>query len=180
MTPPLTLRPPAPDDAAELLQFELDNRAYFESWINARSPDYYALDAVRRAIDTAADERARDVSHQFLVHAGPELVGRANLHRVARPYYNKAELGYRIGERFGGQGYASRAVALLVQHAFEALEFHRIEATVRTDNRGSLRVLHKNGFREFGRSTRSMQLQGRWYDLAHLDLHNERLAATAR
>lgn len=169
----LRIARPEPSDAEALLQFELDNRAYFEHWINARSPDYYSLPAVQVAIEIAQREARADLSHQFLVKDGENIVGRVNLAHVARPYFNRAELGYRIGEQFVGSGYASQAVALVLKQAFQALQFRRIEATVRAVNPGSVRVLKKNGFAQFGHSKRSMQLHGEWFDLLHFDIRQE-------
>ena len=169
----LKIARPAPSDAHSLLQFELENRAYFEQWINARSPDYYSLAAVQVAIEIAQREARADLSHQFLVKHGDTIVGRVNLAHVARPYFNRAELGYRIGEQFAGKGYASQAVALVLKQAFQELNFHRIEATVRAVNEGSVRVLRKSGFKQFGHSRRSMQLHGEWFDLLHFDIRRD-------
>lgn len=173
----LRLAPPCRADAAELLDFELRNRAYFEHWINARPAEFYSLEGVRAAIATSNDEAARDAGFQYLVRDGSRLVGRVNLARVQRPYFNKAEIGYRIGADCAGQGYASAAVREAVALAFGAHALWRVEATVRADNAGSLRVLGKAGFRPFGRSRDSMYLGGRWHDLEHLEIRNDALCA---
>ena len=169
----IELHRPHPDDAEELLAFELDNRAYFEHWINARPAAYYSLDAVRKAIDAAAREQAADTAHQFLIKAEGRIVGRINLTGVVRPHYGKAMLGYRIAEASAGQGYASQAVALVLKKAFEELKLWRIEASARPENAGSVRVLERNGFNVFGRSLRSMWLRGQWYDLLQFERHND-------
>jgi ribosomal-protein-alanine N-acetyltransferase len=54
--------------------------------------------------------------------------------------------------------------------AFGGLKLQRIEATARPENLGSHRVLARNGFTLFGRSTRSFELAGAWYDLNHYEL----------
>jgi len=169
----LAIRPPITADAADLLAFELANRAFFERWINARDPDYYDLEGVRAAIEQAGTARREDQGYQFLAKAGGRIVGRVNLSHVRRPYYNCAELGYRIGEREGGQGFASKAVALCLREAFDVLGFWRVEATVRPENVASMRVLERNGFVAFGHSRRCFQLHGRWYDLIHFECHGD-------
>ncbi|MFM0646475.1 GNAT family N-acetyltransferase [Paraburkholderia bryophila] len=163
---PLTL-----NDAEPLLQFELQNRAYFEHWINARDADYYSIDAVKAAIETAQREKREDKAYQFLVKQDEEIVGRINLTGVERRYYNKAMLGYRIGEQFAGRGYASQAVELALQTARADLKLWRVEATVRHENRASSRVLERNGFVAYGRATRSIRMHGVWYDLVHFERH---------
>ncbi|MBN3857114.1 GNAT family N-acetyltransferase [Paraburkholderia sp. Ac-20340] len=167
----LTLRPPALTDAEALLAFEIDNRAYFEHWINARSASYYHLTAVRESIELAQDDRENDRAYQYLVCFDNAIVGRINLVSVTRPYFNKATLGYRIGEGFAGKGHASQALRLAVEIAAAELHLSRIEAIVRPQNVGSTRVLERNGFVAFGQARRSMYLHGEWHDLVHFERH---------
>jgi ribosomal-protein-alanine N-acetyltransferase len=68
-------------------------------------------------------------------------------------------LGYRIGQSVGGRGYASEAVRQVLQIAF-GVGLQWIEADARIDNLGSIRVLERNGFAQFGRSRRSFELRG--------------------
>jgi ribosomal-protein-alanine N-acetyltransferase len=167
----LDIHPPTLDDAEALLEFELENRSYFEGWINAREHDYYSLGSVQHAIEMAQSDASADNAYQFLAKCNGVIVGRVNLASVTRPYYNKASLGYRIGERFGGNGYATRAVELILEKARTGLDLWRIEATVRPDNHGSARVLLHNGFVAYGTARRSMKLHGVWYDLIHFERH---------
>lgn len=157
------------DDAPALFAFELTNRAYFEAMINARPANYYSLDAVRHAIEEAGKQRAQDLSYQYLIKSGDAILGRVNLNAVARKYYNKADLGYRVDQTMGGKGVATRAVALLMEVAFGSLGFWRIEAQVRSDNLGSMRVLEKNSFTQFGRVRQGMYLHHAWHDVLHFE-----------
>ncbi len=168
--PDLQLVPPTLDVADELLRFETDNRAFFEARINSRPPGYYSPDGVRAAIALAEREAAEDKGYQFLVRtAAGELVGRVNLAGVKRKHFQMADLGYRIAESAGGQGYASEAVRLVLLRAFGELGLVRIEANARVGNEGSIKVLLRNGFREFGRSTQSFELGGVWHDRLHFE-----------
>ncbi|WP_233850378.1 GNAT family N-acetyltransferase [Paraburkholderia sp. HD33-4] len=164
---------PTLSDAQALLQFEVDNRAYFEHWINAREDSYYNIGSVRNAIEAAQTDIEGDKAYQFLVKCEGVIVGRVNLVGVVRPYFNKAVLGYRIGERFAGHGYASEAVRLVLETARLDLRLWRIEATVRPQNRASARVLERNGFVRYGVAKRSMHLHGDWHDLVHVERHLE-------
>jgi [ribosomal protein S5]-alanine N-acetyltransferase len=167
----LEIHSPTLDDAKALLEFELENRTYFESWINARERGYYTLGSVQHAIETAQSDASADKAYQFLAKCNGAIVGLVNLASVTRPYYNKASLGYRIGERFGGNGYATKAVKHILEKARTELDLWRIEATVRLDNHGSARVLLNNGFVAYGTARRSMKLHGVWYDLIHFERH---------
>lgn len=168
--PAVTLTPPTPADADELLHFELVNRAFFEARINARPAAYYTREGVSAAIALAQQEALEDKGYQFLVRsAAGELVGRVNLVGVRRTHFQMAELGYRFAESAGGRGYASEAVRQVVDKALGELGLVRLEAVARVGNEGSIRVLHRNGFREFGRSTQSFLLGGVWHDRLHFE-----------
>jgi len=168
--PILQLTPPTLDGADELLRFETDNRAYFEARVNARPAAYYSPDGVRAAIALAEREAAEDKGYQFLVRTeAGELVGRVNLAGVKRTHFQMADLGYRIAESAGGKGYASEAVRLVLAKAFGELGLVRLEANARVGNEGSIKVLLRNGFREFGRSTQSFLLGGVWHDRLHFE-----------
>ncbi|CAM4134921.1 GNAT family N-acetyltransferase [Roseateles saccharophilus] len=170
--PLLHLIPPRLDDADELLRFETDNRAFFEARVNARPAGYYSPEGVRAAIALAEREAAEDKGYQFLVRSGAgELVGRVNLVGLRRSHFHSADLGYRMAESACGKGYASEAVRLVLLKAFGELGLKRLEANARVGNEGSIRVLLRNGFEQFGHSRRSFELGGVWHDRLHFERH---------
>lgn len=164
---------PCEVDLQALLAFELQNRAYFEATINARPASYYSAQGVGAAIEQARREARDDQAYQYLLWDSGVLVGRVNLTRVRRAHFHSAELGYRIAQSAGGRGLASEAVRQVLARAFGEHGLVRVEATVRPDNEGSTRVLQKNGFTLFGRSHRSFELAGTWYDLLHFERRAE-------
>ncbi|MGV3683880.1 MAG: GNAT family N-acetyltransferase [Acidovorax sp.] len=166
----LSLLPPSLDDVRELLSFEESNRQFFEQSINARPAGFYSEEGVAQAIELASKEADRDAGYQYLVRDPlGSIVGRVNLTRVRRAHFHSAELGYRIGQSAAGKGYASEAVRQVLDKAFGTLGLLRIEATCRPENEGSLKVLGRTGFSQFGRSRQSFELGGRWYDLLHFE-----------
>ena len=168
-----SLRRLAGGDAAALLQFELEQRAYFERWVNARDPKFYSEQGVRDAIAAAEAAWANDQAFQYLILDDERIVGRVNLTAVKRRHFNCADLGYRVGEHDGGRGVASQAVALCLAEAFGAHGLWRVEAVARPENLASVRVLERNGFQHFGHSRRSFELHGRWFDRLHFERHRD-------
>ena len=159
-------------DAAALLAFELENRAFFEASINARPAGYYCLDGVQASISSAMADAMVDRGYQFLLRDEEgTILGRANLSAVKRAHFHSAVLGYRIGQAYCGKGCASEAVRQLLGIAFGKLRLARIEADCRIDNEASKRVLLRNGFVQFGHSRRSFELGGEWYDRLHFECH---------
>lgn len=172
--PNLLLSPPTSADDSDLLAFEVRNRTFFERSINKRQAEYYSLEGVRKAISTAAHDAQAGIAFQYLVRdEGGSLVARVNLSRVKRAHFYSAEVGYRVAESATGRGVAAEAVRQAVSLAFSKYELYRLEATSRPENVGSIRVLERNGFKQFGRARRSFQLQGVWYDLLYFERHTD-------
>lgn len=170
--PTLFLAAPTNADEADLLAFELTNRAFFERNINARSAEYYSLAGVRKAITAAIDDAKAGTAYQYLVRDETgRLIARVNLSRVKRAHFYSAEVGYRVAEAAIGKGVAAEAVRQVVNLAFFQHKLYRVEATARPENAGSIKVLERNGFKQFGRSSRSFQLNEVWYDLLYFERH---------
>ena len=56
-----------------------------------------------------------------------------------------AEIGYRLGRSFWGNGYATEGVQALIAAAFDTLGFDRVRAETMAVNQGSRRVMVKAG-----------------------------------
>ncbi len=159
-------------DVEDLRRFEVANRKFFESRINARPAAYYEDGGVEAAVAEALQDVAKDRGYQYLIRdAAGHLVGRVNLSHVRRQHFHSCELGYRIGESENGKGYASQAVKLVLAQALGPLGLMRVEARARADNIGSVRVLQRNGFVQFGRSLRSFEIGGEWFDVLCFEAH---------
>ena len=103
----------------------------------------------------------------------PAASSAASTSPTSARHFNSADLGYRVGEHDGGRGIASQAVALCLEDAFSAHGLWRMEAVARPENRGSVRVLERNGFRQFGHSRRSFELNGQWFDRLLFERHRD-------
>ena len=74
------------------------------------------------------------------------------------------EVGYWLGRDAWGNGYATEALALLVDHAFAEFDFVRLQAHVLAWNPASARVLEKNGFEREATFKRGAVKDGRVVD----------------
>ena len=63
-----------------------------------------------------------------------------------RDEIHKVSVGYRLMERFWGQGIASEALGLMINYLCNETDIEIITASTMIENRGSARVLEKNGF----------------------------------
>ena len=75
-----------------------------------------------------------------------ELIGNCGI-RKPRPNANQAELGYELAPWHWGRGYATEAARAMLAFAFSFPDIHRVTASCLAENRASVRVLEKLGFK---------------------------------
>ena len=149
-------------DSQELFTFELKNRAFYERVGFPRGDNYYELNIFNTMIKEIIEDQEKGLVYMYLIkdHNGM-ITGRINLLSIVRGSFNKAELGYRIGEEHQGKGYATSAVKLILDKAVNNHKLHRIEAGTTPDNIGSQIVLIKNGFQFVGRYNKYIYKNGK-------------------
>jgi ribosomal-protein-alanine N-acetyltransferase len=124
-----------------------------EEWVRRTSQE-------KRVLNFAIIENDR-------VIGGIGLMPGADIHRVS------AEVGYWLGEAYWGRGICSAALVELMAYAFATLdELNRLFAYVDEENRASIRVLEKAGFRREGQLIGAAIKQGR--------IHNQFLYGLTR
>ena len=62
----------------------------------------------------------------------------------------RAEIGYAMGRAYWGKGYMNEALKALIVHAFDVMNFRRLEADVDPRNDASIRTLERLGFQREG------------------------------
>lgn len=68
------------------------------------------------------------------------------------PFHRRAVVGLLIGEQScWGKGFATEAISLVTQFAFEEVGLHRVTAGAYADNVGSVRAFEKAGWRQEAR-----------------------------
>ncbi|WP_130906195.1 GNAT family N-acetyltransferase [Pseudomonas sp. Sample_22] len=133
-------------DLDALLAFEVRNREWFESHIDARDPCFYSELGVAEHIESYLSDFAVGAWHPFVIEdSNSEIVGRANLKSI--DFTTKsAQVGYRIDQRVCGQGLATQALKHLIQEAQARWKLTQLVAYVFAQNAGSKKVLERCGF----------------------------------
>jgi RimJ/RimL family protein N-acetyltransferase len=113
-------------------------------------PAYPTLEHTRRALDLHV-RGARDGGPAFwavIERSSGDLIGDAGLAPLdGGP---DIELGYTLGRRWWGRGYATEAARACLAEAFGPLGVERAVALIRPGNRASIRVAEKIGLRHEG------------------------------
>lgn len=100
----------------------------------------------------------------FAVELDGVLVGQVTVSGLAGGSLRSGQIGYWVDRRVAGRGVIPSAVAMAVDHCFFTLGMHRMEVNIRPENRASLRVVEKLGFRPEGLRRRYLHIDGAWRD----------------
>ncbi|GMA60167.1 GNAT family N-acetyltransferase [Alicyclobacillus fastidiosus] len=161
-------------DAPSMLELHLRNRAFFEPYLVDRREEFYTMDYHVRSIAAGYALAAQDQKYSFGVFLSEtdELIGNVSLTEIVRGPLQTCWMGYYLDRSQNGRGFATEAVRLVIDYAFEVLQLHRIEAGVMPRNAGSIRVLEKAGFKKEGLSKKNVLINGRWEDHLHFAIVN--------
>ena len=137
----LILRAPVADDA-EAIATLINDRRIAENM--ARIPYPYSIEDAETFIDMAANG-----SESFFVItlANGGIVGGGG---IATLRADGPEIGYWIGVKHWGRGYATEAARAFIDHAFRDIGMKDLRAGARVSNPASRRVLEKCGFQWTG------------------------------
>ncbi len=162
---PLRLR-----DATAWAEVRRRNQAWLEPWEGA-APDAppaawderHSPAVFTALLRTLRREARAGRAFPFAVTHDGALCGQVTVSGVVRGASRSGSVGYWVDRRVAGRGVTPTAVALVVDHLFDA-GLHRVEANVRPENAASLRVVEKLGFRREGRHERYLFIDGAWRD----------------
>ncbi len=162
----VSIRPYVAADAQALLDLRQTNKDFFAPYepSSVVLPQTVAEQRERLAAEGAEWDAGRRYTFGIFTLPGDELVGQVQLSHVTRGALQNANLGYFIGEAANGKGYATAATRLALDFAFDVADLHRVQAGTLRDNRRSMRVLEKAGFRREGTALRYLEIKGVWED----------------
>ena len=136
----LVLRAPRLGDAKVVKTLANDRRIAENT---ARIPHPYKLSDAEDFISSAN----RSNETVFLITARDAVIGACGFSQIDR---HPPEIGYWLGVKHWGKGYATEAVRALIDHAFTDLDCEALQSAARVTNPASRRVLEKCGFQWTG------------------------------
>ena len=145
LTERLELRAFEPDDLEAL------HAVYGDPEVTRFMPAYPTLEHTRRALDIHVREaRAGNPAFWALIERETgDLIGDAGVGLI-EGIGPEHELGYTLGKRWWGQGYATEAARAVRDHALGPLGIAELLALVRPANAASIHVLEKIGMERVG------------------------------
>lgn len=149
---------------ARVLQSELmSNRAWLRPW-EATSPDGPVSFDVRLGVKRLLQQYRDGGGVPFVMEYDGQVAGQLNVWGMSRGSLASATIGYWVSERYAGRDITPTSVALATDVCFHELGIHRMEICIRPENKASLRVVEKLGFRYEGLRRRYIHIAGDWRD----------------
>src|SRR6478736_4912476 len=101
-----------------------------------------------------------------------KLLGIIGYYRM-KPEHYRAEVGYMLLPEYNGKGIVSEALQKVVEYGFKEMKLHSIEAILDPENKGSEKVLLKNGFVKEAHLIENEYYEGRFLDSMIYSLLNK-------
>jgi ribosomal-protein-alanine N-acetyltransferase len=161
-----------------------ENRAWLNPWeattppgIDPPSYGYVAM--VRRFHREARAGRMLPWLVTYLPDGSrrPVVAGQCTVSGIQLGAARFASIGYWVDAQWAGRGIIPTAVALATDYCFRSLKLHRIEISIRPENKASLRVVEKLGFRYEGSKPAYLHINGAWRDHECFALHADEVGA---
>lgn len=158
------------DDRIRLRAPALEDLATFTRWFADPEVTRYLL---RRYPPSPAQELGwfegmatseKDLIWAVAIESGELPVGVIGLHRIDWQHRH-AWIEIVLGERSAwGKGYATEAMRLVTDHAFQELGLEKVLASVYRGNERSIRMAETLGYRQCGLLRRNAFFAGEWHD----------------
>lgn len=160
------LRLPQPMDYAAWAKLRQESRNFLTPWEPTWAHDDLTRFGYRRRLRRYAREAREDLGYSFFMFRKDDdaLVGGISIGHIKRGVSQSASIGYWMGQRYARRGHMFEGVNMVVEHAFDDLGLHRIEAACLPTNDASKRLLIKAGFQWEGHARGLLKINGRWRD----------------
>lgn len=160
----LTLRPVRRSDRAAWEALRSRNADWLAPWESlppgeSRSPTPFGR--LRRGFDRAARD---GVVLPFVIDVDGRVVGSMHLFDVIWGSRRTGSAGYWLDRDATGNGFATWALATLLDHALLQVGLHRVEVNIRPENSASLAVVARLDLPEEGVRRGLMHVDGAWRD----------------
>jgi diamine N-acetyltransferase len=162
----IRLRALEPSDLDVLYKWENDP----ENWLVSNTVAPFSRHILQKYIETSHQDIFEARQLRLMIERkgtgeNPDLIGIIDLFDYD-PLHLRAGIGVLIANREDRmKGYASEALSLLIDYAFNNLHLHQLYCNIFENNTASMKLFKKFGFEEVGRKRDWIRDKGRWIDV---------------
>ena len=165
----ITLRALEPEDLD--LLFSTENNSDFWEVSSTQTP--FSKFILKKYLANAQQDiyEARQLRLVIMNTVTNEIAGLIDLFDF-NPQHQRAGIGILILKEFRNKGFASEALKMITQYAFDHLNLHQVYANIPADNRNSLALFKKLKFVEIGIQKDWIMSEGSFKDVHLYQLIN--------
>jgi RimJ/RimL family protein N-acetyltransferase len=157
----LILRPINCNDKNEIFEYRSDAETNkYQGWIPKTVDD----------VETFIGKIAKQINEpetwfQFVIieKETQKIVGDLGIHFFDSDN-KQVEIGCTLNKNFQNKGYAAESVKRVIDYLFKELNKHRVIASIDPDNKSSIRLVERIGFRKEAHFVESLCINGKWVD----------------
>ncbi len=154
------------DDKAAFIFAMQHSQSFHHPWVKAPSTN--------EEFDQYFERFQQDRHKGYVVcDLANNIAGVFNLNEIVRGLFQNAYLGFYAVAHYAGEGYMSAGLKKLLNHFFNELALHRIEANIQPTNTQSIQLVKSNGFRYEGSSPHYLKINGIWQEHEHWAMTQE-------
>jgi diamine N-acetyltransferase len=157
----LSFRAPEPGDVEKLYKWENDTSIWHIS--NTVAP--YSKHVLEEYILNSHQDiyTVKQLRLMIIINETGESAGCIDLFDFD-PANLRAGVGILIGDEYRNKGYASEALEMLIDYAFNTLYLHQLYCSITYDNKASLKLFEKHHFSLIGRKKDWIRHKDKWID----------------
>lgn len=157
----LIIRPIQLDDKKEVFEYRSDRNANkYQGWIPETIED---VEVFIGKISKQINEPETWFQFVLIEKESQKIVGDLGIH-----FYDKenkqVEIGCTLNRIFHNRGYARESVRKVIDYLFLDLNKHRIITSIDPENKNSIRLVERIGFRKEAHFVESLFINGIWVD----------------
>ncbi|MDP3916101.1 MAG: GNAT family N-acetyltransferase [Bacteroidota bacterium] len=157
----LIIRPIALDDKDEIFEYRSDRETNkYQGWIPTTVAD---VEIFIGKISKQINEPGTWFQFAIVEKETKKVVGDLGVHFFDSEN-KQVEIGCTLNKYFQHQGYATEAVKSVIDYLFKELNKHRIITSIDPDNKNSIRLVERIGFRKEAHFVESLWVNGKWVD----------------
>jgi RimJ/RimL family protein N-acetyltransferase len=157
----LIIRPVTLDDKNEIFEYRHDTETNkYQGWIPK------SIEEVESFIEKISKQiNVPETWFQcvIIVKETQIIIGDLGIHFLDTGN-KQVEIGCTLNKNFQNHGYATESIKRVIDYLFKELNKHRIITSIDPDNKNSIRLVERIGFRKEAHFVESLFINGKWVD----------------